>query len=261
MIPKSLIQEWKKQAPWKLLQMVEQDLILSRVIILLFNNQLVQTSLAFRGGTALYKGHVYPPQRYSEDLDFVQLRSEPIGNLIHTIRSILDPLLGKPAWRKNYICNKLIYRYTSFNGHPMKLKIEINTREHFQVQDLLYKNYSMESEWYTGEATITTYQLEELMATKMRALFQRRKGRDLFDVDLIFRNNMADINQTITIFQAYCQHNGTHITGKQFHQNMLLKRATEDFGTDMELLLPESTNWDFNEAFEYVLNNIITKIP
>lgn len=40
----------------------------------------------------------------------------------------------------------------------------------------------MQSDWFTSEVLIPTYELSELLGTKMRALYQRRKGRDLFDI-------------------------------------------------------------------------------
>lgn len=40
----------------------------------------------------------------------------------------------------------------------------------------------MRSPWFHGEALLLTYCAEELLGTKMRALYQRKKGRDLFDL-------------------------------------------------------------------------------
>ena len=39
----------------------------------------------------------------------------------------------------------------------------------------------MENSWFSGRCELTTYALEELLGTKLRALYQRAKGRDLFD--------------------------------------------------------------------------------
>lgn len=61
-------------------------------------------------------------------------------------------------------------------------KVEINTTEHFQVRSPLMVPYSIDSEWFQGNCMIATYEIEELLATKLRALYQRRKGRDLFDL-------------------------------------------------------------------------------
>ena len=52
MIPQRYIQEWKEQAPWPTDAQVEQDLIIARALIELFSDELINKSLAFRGGTA-----------------------------------------------------------------------------------------------------------------------------------------------------------------------------------------------------------------
>ncbi|PPE03034.1 nucleotidyl transferase AbiEii/AbiGii toxin family protein [Holospora curviuscula] len=69
----------------------------------------------------------------------------------------------------------MIYKYESINKVPTKLKIEINTTQNFQV-------LPVQSEWFNGFSDIITDEIDELMATKLSALYQRRKGRDLFDV-------------------------------------------------------------------------------
>ena len=60
----------------------------------------------------------------------------------------------------------------------MRLKVEINTREHFAVLGFTKRTFSVDSRWYSGRADIATFELDELLAAKLRALFQRRKGRD-----------------------------------------------------------------------------------
>lgn len=72
MIPENFIQEWRENARWQSLVQVEQDLIISRALVDLYNEPYVRESLAFRGGTALNKLFLKPPSRYSEDIDIVQ---------------------------------------------------------------------------------------------------------------------------------------------------------------------------------------------
>ena len=97
MIPEGFIENWgQSKAPWQTLAMIEQDLVISRVLVDLFNNDTIKNNLVFRGGTALNKLYLKPPARYSEDLDFVQTRSEPIGSTIDAIRTALSSWLGEP---------------------------------------------------------------------------------------------------------------------------------------------------------------------
>jgi hypothetical protein len=62
----------------------------------LFAQREIAESLAFRGGTALYKLHLTPAARYSEDIDLVQSRPGAIGRVLDPIHAVLDPWLGAP---------------------------------------------------------------------------------------------------------------------------------------------------------------------
>jgi predicted nucleotidyltransferase component of viral defense system len=114
---------------------VEQDLILSRAIVNMFAESEVAGLLAFRGGTALYKLHLRPAARYSEDIDLVQVSAGPIGDVLEAIRRTLDPWLGPPRHTTKEGRVVLIYRMSSEGQPPvpMRLKVEINSREHFSV--------------------------------------------------------------------------------------------------------------------------------
>lgn len=261
MIPESFIESWRSNANWQTLAMVEQDLVISRALICLYNDPSIRESLVFRGGTALNKLFIKPAACYSEDIDFVQRRPEPIGDTINAIRAVLQDWLGEPKRKITERGAKLVYQYQAISGLPAKLKIEINTTEHFQVLPLRFEPFTLQSEWFNGKCDIVTYEIEELMATKLRALYQRRKGRDLFDLWLIFKNGLANVDQVIHIFLKYCMAEDNHITKELFQKNMETKRLNKDFQIDMEVLLPHQMNWNFDEAFDYVQNNIVGQIP
>ncbi len=78
MIPEYAIKEWNKNIPWHRNEQIEQDLVISRALIALFEDKYLSKHLAFRGGTALHKLYLQPQPRYSEDIDLVQINSEPI---------------------------------------------------------------------------------------------------------------------------------------------------------------------------------------
>ncbi len=84
MIPEIFIEQWKQHAPWRTLAQIEQDLIISRALVELYRDLYIRETLVFRGGAALNKLFIKPPARYSEDIDFVQKRAEPIGKTIDT---------------------------------------------------------------------------------------------------------------------------------------------------------------------------------
>ncbi|MBI2930959.1 MAG: nucleotidyl transferase AbiEii/AbiGii toxin family protein [Planctomycetes bacterium] len=184
MIPEAAITHWKNVVPWPQDAQVEQDLILSRALVEIFQEPILSKELLLRGGTALHKIYLKPARRYSEDIDLVQASPGPIGPLLDAIRARLDPLLGTPQRERNPGNVTLRYRMDSEIPPviPLRLKVEINSREHFSVFGGQAHSFSIRSPWFEGRADIQTYTLDELLATKLRALYQRRKGRDLFDL-------------------------------------------------------------------------------
>ncbi|HVE43944.1 MAG TPA: nucleotidyl transferase AbiEii/AbiGii toxin family protein [Gammaproteobacteria bacterium] len=261
MIPEIFIQEWRKNVAWQTPAQIEQDLIISRALIDLYSDPHVSETLVFRGGTALNKLFLKPPSRYSEDIDFVQKNPSPIGQTINAIRELFKPWLGDPKWKITERSAKLIYKYESFNNMPAKLKIEINTTEHFQALPLKTVPFTVASDWFNGAANIVTYELDELMATKLRALYQRRKGRDLFDLWLTAKNNLVNTDRVFEIFKKYCISDDYHFSRDEFLQNLALKRNHEAFRSDMYALLPVGLKWNFDEAYQFVLEHLINRLP
>jgi len=261
MIQKIFLDAWRsKQAPWPTPTMIEQDLIISRALVELYNQPKVRDNLIFRGGTALNKLFLNPAARYSEDIDLVQIRAEPIGETLSAIRSVLDNWLGEPKRKLTERSAKLIYHYRTNDDLPAKLKIEINTTEHYNFFDYLELPFKVESEWFFGEAQIRTYQLDELMGSKLRALHQRRKGRDLFDLWLLLSKDMLDIARVIQVFKAHGEYTGQLITKQAFEQSMYEKSKNEDFRNEITNLISGATNWDFDTAYNMIASNIIASL-
>jgi predicted nucleotidyltransferase component of viral defense system len=183
-IPRAHITAWRKRAPWPDDDLVEQDLVLSRALVEMFSHPVAAAALAFRGGTALHKLIFEAPLRYSEDIDLVQLPAGPIREVMQAIHDRLDGWLGKPSTSQGATGVKMIYAFDS-ESEPRgrrKLKVEIHTREHFTVLGLEGAPFAVSNPWFTGAVRIPIYRPEELIGTKLRALYQRKKGRDLFDL-------------------------------------------------------------------------------
>ena len=117
MIPRDYITEWRREAPWVQDFQVEQDLVISRALVDIFSHPELHKTLAFRGGTALYKLHLKPPARYSEDIDLVQTKAEAAGPMMDALRTVLDPWLGAPRRKQSEGRVTLTYRFTS-EGEP-----------------------------------------------------------------------------------------------------------------------------------------------
>ncbi len=262
MIPFDFITEWRGHAPWVLDAQVEQDLILSRALVEMFRDPDVARMLAFRGGTALYKLRI-PAARYSEDIDLVQVGAGAIGPAFDAIRAVLDPWLGDPRRSLKQGTVTLLYRMQSEGPSPlpMRLKIEINSREHFDVLGIERVAFAVQSRWFTGSASIQTYRLEELLGTKLRALYQRRKGRDLFDLWTAHAHTQVDPAQVVRCFLHYLAQAELHVSRAEFEANLERKLRDERFVADIAPLLPPRSTWSIDRAAEYVRDVLLAQLP
>lgn len=251
MIPRADIVEWRAYAPWKSDAQVEQDLIICRLLVELFLSPVIQHNLLFRGGTALHKLFLAPPVRYSEDLDFVQKEALPIGPVLTAVHSVCDPLLGNPRTRQKEDSVMLIYRADSEIPPVvlLRIKIEVNTREHFAVFPIQQRLYSVKSRWFSGNCKVNTYSLEELLATKLRALYQRKKGRDLFDLWYGLTKGKANPERIAKAFGSYVEFRELKITRKQLRKNLLLKIKDRNFSADTRPLLRPDIDYSVEDAF------------
>lgn len=263
MIPLDFITEWRGAAPWIQDSQVEQDLILSRALVEIFNVPEAADALAFRGGTALYKLYLSPPARYSEDIDLVQVVAGPIGSVLDAVRARLDPWLGAPRRTLKEGRVVLLYRMQSEGPTPLplRLKIEINSREHFSVFDLIERKYDLRSRWYSGDATIKTYELDELLGTKLRALYQRKKSRDLFDLWTAHRAAGTDPERIVTCFLRYLAEGGLQVSRAEFEANLAAKLADPMFTRDIEPLLAPRAEWDLEQAGRYAREELLVRLP
>ncbi len=263
MIPKAFIDEWRAHAPWRLDAQVEQDLVISRALVEMYAVPEVRERLAFRGGTALYKLHLLPPARYSEDIDLVQVDARPIGETLDLVRGALDPWLGTPqrAFKEGRV--NLVYRFESEDSPPfrMRLKIEINTREHFTHLGLARVPFSVAGRWFAGTSEVTTFDLSELLGTKLRALYQRKKGRDLFDLAYALERDDVVPAALIDCFERYMREGGHAVTRAQFEANLYQKAQQADFRADIEALLGPTIAWDFDVALRVVLDEVVARLP
>jgi len=242
-IPRDYITEWRANAPWIQDSQVEQDLVISRALIEIFSHPLLNEALAFRGGTALYKLHLKPPARYSEDIDLVQTRAEPAGPMMQTLREILDPWLGTPQWKQTGGRVTFFYRFDSEDAPPfgLRLKVEINSREHFTVLGFTPVQFAVASRWFEGSCQIRSYELDELLATKLRALYQRKQGRDLFDLATALERPQVDLGRVAVTFSEYMARDGLRVTRAQFEKNLAAKRPSRPRGLGGRLQrLPDS---------------------
>ena len=269
MIPAQNLVAWGNVVPWTDPRQVEQDLIISRALVVVFSNQMLRGALRVRGGTALSKLHFPAPMRYSEDIDLVRTSAGPIGPILDRLREVLEPWLGRARFDQSPVAPKLRFRVEAEDGSgvPIRLKIEINTREIGAFDTPLALPLKVANPWFSGAAEIPTFSREEMMATKLRALLQRNRGRDLYDLAHaleVFED--LDVDRIIGMFGRYLGLSDQAISRAEAQERMFAKLAQPRLLLDMRPLLPAPqgealTEESTAESFRRVFTTLVDRLP
>lgn len=257
MIPSDSVVAWAIQRPWPTPEQVEQDLLLSRAICALADHPYLGEELAFRGGTAFHKLHLTQPLRYSEDLDYVRSTGGGIRELTRALSEVGESL-GFTVSTRVGAHPKVYWKTTAASGAPLRIKIEVNTHERSPAMPFASISHSVKSDWWSGSADVKTFQPAELVATKIRALYQRVKGRDLFDLWLALTSLGVPPEAILAAFVPY---RPDGLTSPQSIANLRAKLDRADFRSDLDLLVrawPEG--YDIDAAGELVITELLEKI-
>ena len=262
MINRAAIQQWSEHAPWIDNAQIEQDLIICRALVAIFSDEFLASQLAFRGGTALHKLYLAPQPRYSEDIDLVQINPGPIKPIMYRLGEVLDFLPDRVTKQKKYN-NTMLFRMESEVPPTVQicLKVEINCFEHFNVLGFAKVPFRVENSWFTGEAQLTTYHFEELLGTKLRALYQRKKGRDLFDLYIALQRKEVDVEKVLLCYRKYMEFVvGKAPSYKQYVSNMQEKMSDTEFLGDMQSLIRSGIEYDTEAAYSLIYDTFIDKM-
>lgn len=260
MIQRAFITQWGTVVPWSSPRLVEQDLIICRALVSIFSDPFLKEHLAFRGGTALHKLYLEPQPRYSEDIDLVQVNAEPIKETMDHLREALS-WMGEPVVKQKKHNNTLVFRVqpTDLGAGEIHLKVEINCKEHFSVFPMVRVPFSVENDWFSGQCEVLTYELDEFVGTKVRALYQRLKGRDLFDVYTALITGKLNLGRVMTAYDSYLRFVASHApTYKEFVLNMDEKMHNPEFLGDTTDLLRPGLTFDPQSAWEKVREEIVS---
>ena len=269
MIPAQNIVAWSNVVPWADQRQVEQDLIIGRALVEIFSDDMLRAAVRVRGGTALNKLHFPEPMRYSEDIDLVRTSGGPIGPILDRLRVVLEPWLGRARFDQSPVAPKFRFRVDAEDGSgvPIRLKVEINTRETRAFDGPASLPLKIDNPWFSGEAAISTFSREEMLATKLRALLQRDQGRDLYDLAHaleVFEN--LDIAGMVEMFGRYLDPSGQRISRAQAQERMFAKLANPRFLLDLRPLLPAAqaealTEETTADSFRRVFTMLIDRLP
>jgi predicted nucleotidyltransferase component of viral defense system len=158
----------------------------------------------------------------------------------------------------------MVFKFTpEEGGKPLKLKVEVNTREHQNLHGLKTYPFEVVSEWHKVSAGIVSFEPEEIFGTKLRALLQRNKNRDLFDLNEGLLQLGLDCDRVIACFNHYLALEDRPISRANAEERML-KKLNQSLIEDIAPLLPPGVSFadeDAIAAFGKVWGELIRRIP
>ena len=206
---------------------VEKDYVLGWMLFGISQHSNTK-SWAFKGGTSLKKCF-FETFRFSEDLDYTlsdnsQLNSELLKSIFGEIADIIYEEIGIEFFKENFKFKIMPKENGKLSAHGkvhyndplrrkkgmMTIKLDLTTDEILvlgPVQKRVHHPYSDEPK---EGIYATCYAFEEIVAEKVRALAQRARPRDLYDVVHFFRNRNL-ISNTQLVFntlQKKCSYKG-----------------------------------------------------
>jgi predicted nucleotidyltransferase component of viral defense system len=153
---------------------------------------------------------------------------------------------------------KVYWRGTSQTNLPLRIKIEINTYERSPALPYISKEFSINTDWYSAKTAVRTFRPEELIATKLRAIYQRSKGRDLFDIWLALTELKLDTDLIVKGFEPY---RPDGYSSKLAINNLEEKLADSTFREDISnLITAHAETYDVDVAGRLVIQNLLEHI-
>jgi len=265
--------------PWPVQYQVEQDLLLCRAMITLFNDSFLSQQIAMRGGTILHKAFLAPAARYSEDIDLVVIGDRPEEHIRAAIKRVLKDILGKPkgwGWEELKLAVRNVARPSRVLrltyevpavielSRTLTIVVEANVTERTPHLPAVNLPFSVQFGGNTLSATINSFDIHEMLGTKMRALFQRKRGRDLFDLYWAITAPSAqpvEAKRIIESFQYYMQREGTTVPRGEFLQQLDIRLADRGFCSDMQPLLRAGLTYDPQIAGNHVREQLLMLLP
>lgn len=176
----------------------EKDYLLDLILFSISRN--VKQELIFKGGTALYK--FYKFERFSEDLDFSEIKQVDVANLIKRICIDLSKFGLQSEVsdiREPFNSVLLTFRINGplYDGRKQTastIRVDINRKSLVEIQPLRLRLTSLYSEIPPFYVLVMCQ--KEILAEKIRAIITRNKARDLLDAFMLIREDV-DIDEKL----------------------------------------------------------------
>jgi predicted nucleotidyltransferase component of viral defense system len=181
---------------------VEKDYVLGWLLWGIGTDPVLSQSWVFKGGTCLKKCYI-ETYRFSEDLDFTVVPGGPFrpdeieAPLVRTLARVTAEsgidFSAPPRLRlrPNETSTEGRVYYTGPRRTPQlaSVKLDLSADEPVVRPPVLQQIGHPYPDVFPGDRTVRCYSFDELFAEKIRAMAQRARPRDLYDIINLFRRN------------------------------------------------------------------------
>ncbi len=245
------VQQWGLQH-----RIIEKDYVIGWVLWGIGADPHLSDSWVFKGGTCLKKCFVDTP-RFSEDLDFTVLPGAPSepSELVSILEDLVERVheesgidfsgrspLAKVAREDGYAEGRIYYKGPLNQPNVTRIKLDV-TYDELVVRRpeprLIEHSYP---DTLPPPATVLCYSFEEVFAEKIRAMGERSRPRDLYDIVTLFRNKeLLPSSDTVrSVYEKKCESKGLRVfTIEDLLSSPLLDELKEEWSSMLDHQLPE----------------------
>lgn len=205
---------------------IEKDYVLGWVLAGIANQPLLANDWIFKGGTCLKKCY-FETFRFSEDLDFTLIDNKHIdadfllncfketANWIYDSTGIEIPTntirfeVYQNKNRKFSVEGKVGYiGPLQRRSDPVRIKFDLTADEILVLEPSLREVHHPYSDKPLDGIKTYCYSFPEIFAEKIRALSQRARPRDLYDVIHLYRHMLPETNSTpiLNVLKKKCEY-------------------------------------------------------
>ena len=141
--------------------------------------------------------------------------------------------------------------------------VEANVTERQPHRSVVEIPFSFPFRDTSVQTRIKGYDIHEMLGTKMRAMFQRKRGRDLFDLYWALAKSAKTVKAPAIIesFQHYMRQEGTTAGRAEFVGILEGHLQDRGFCSDMKPLLRAGIEYDPQAAGVFIRTNLLSLLP
>lgn len=257
---------------------IEKDYILGWLLAGISQHAELSNKWIFKGGTCLKKCY-FETYRFSEDLDFTLKQSEhqnkdflinifkEIATWIYDAAGIEIPRemirfdINKNPGERISVEGRIYYKGPlGFGGAPPRIKLDLTAEEILVLDQVNHEAHHPYSDKPEGGIHIQCYCFEEVFAEKIRALAERLRPRDLYDVIHLYRHDIMrqDREFILSTLKQKCEFKGIPVPTIKILESKperaeLVSEWENMLGHQVPVLPPFEQYWqELPEVFEWL---------